>query len=427
MTGGRPVIAVVYDKGAVAAGDIAVGLRDLADIVFVVAPTDHVARLAEVLGTLGAVLPLTGDPAADAAALRGYGPSALVTFSEPMLRTAARLTADLGLPFHDEDTARLLTDKVRQRRRLREAGVDEVRSHPLRAPADWPSAVAAVGLPAIVKPVRGEGSRNTHAVHDAAVAPALLAELFAAVRTSPGHEAPLVVEELLVGRPGLPSGDYVSVESLCGPDGVVHLALTGKFPLAHPFREPGQYWPAQVSDAERREILDLTTRALMALGVRTGLTHTEIKLTPAGPRIIEVNGRVGGHINELSRRACGVDLVRLAGRQALGEDVEAGELRPERVHFQHHGLAPVAPCRFVAVHGRREVRQLDGISGYRTFVRPGDELPGGVMTHEMDILWGACDDHDAMTAVIAKALAVLTYEFEDADGIRRVPAASLLA
>jgi hypothetical protein len=49
------------------------------------------------------------------------------------------------------------------------------------------------------------------------------------------------------------------------------------------------------------------------------------------------------------------------------------------------------------------------------------------MTHEMDILWGACDDHDAMTAVIAEALAALTYEFEDADGIRRVPAASLLA
>ncbi|WP_128434200.1 ATP-grasp domain-containing protein [Streptomyces cyaneus] len=427
MTKGRPVVAVVYDKGAVAAGDIAVGLRDLADIVFVVAPTDHVTRLGEVLGTLGAVLPLTGDPVADAAALRAHEPSALVTFSEPMLRTAARLAADLALPFHDEDTARLLTDKVRQRRRLREAGVDEVRSEPLRGPRDWPAAVAKVGLPAIVKPVRGEGSRNTHAVHDAGTAPALLAELFAAVRASPGREALFVVEELLVGRPGLASGDYVSVESLCGPDGVVHLALTGKFPLVDPFREPGQYWPAQVLDAERREILDLTTRALMALGVRTGLTHTEIKLTPSGPRIIEVNGRVGGHINELSRRACGVDLVRLAGRQALGEDVEAGELLPERVHFQHHGLAPVTPCRFVTVHGRREVRQVDGISGYRTFVRPGDELPGGVMTHEMDILWGACDDHDAMTAVIAKALAVLTYEFEDANGIRRVPAASLLA
>jgi hypothetical protein len=317
MTKGRPVVAVVYDKGAVSAGDIAVGLRDLADIVFVVAPTDHVARLGEVLGTLGAVLPLTGDPVSDAAALRAHAPSALVTFSEPMLRTAARLAADLGLPFHDEDTARLLTDKARQRRRLREAGVDEVRSHPMRGPRDWPAALAAVGLPAIVKPVRGEGSRNTHAVHDAAEAPALLTELFAAVPASSGGEPRFVVEELLVGRPGLAAtGDYVSVESLCGPEGVVHLALTGKFPLVHPFREPGQYWPAQVGDSERRDILDLTTRALTALGVRTGLTHTEIKLTPAGPRIIEVNGRVGGHINELSRRACGVSLISVWVRPA---------------------------------------------------------------------------------------------------------------
>ncbi|MFF4016053.1 acetyl-CoA carboxylase biotin carboxylase subunit family protein [Streptomyces sp. NPDC001843] len=427
MTRSRPVIAVVYDKGAVAAGDIAVGLSDLADIVFVVEPTEHVDRLRGVLDTLGAVLPLTGDRGADAAALRARAPSALVTFSEPMLRTAARLAADVGLPFHDVGTARLLTDKARQRRRLREAEVDEVRSHPLHSPGDWPAAVAAVGLPAIVKPVRGEGSRDTYAVHDAARAPDLLAELFTAVRTSADEGAPFVAEELLPGRAGLPSGDYVSVESLCRPDGVTHLALTGKFPLVRPFREPGQYWPAQVSDAERGEILDLTTRALTALGVRTGLTHTEIKLTPAGPRIIEVNGRVGGHINELARRACGVDLVRLAGLQALGEPIEARELRPAGVHFQHHGLAPVTPCRLVAVHGRREVRRLEGISGYRLFARPGDQLPGGVMTHEMDILWGACDDHDAMTAVIAKALATLSYEFEDADGIREVPAALLLA
>lgn len=242
----------------------------------------------------------------------------------------------------------------------------------------------------------------------------------------PAEGPSLIVEELLIGSRGSLFGDYVSVESLCRPDGITHVALTGKFPLVEPFREPGQFWPAKVTEDEREAVLDLTTRALTALGVTIGMTHTEIKLTEAGPRIIEVNGRIGGHINELSRRACGVDLLTLAGRQALREPVNAAELRPAKVHFQHHGLAPVSRCQLIAVHGDREVRKLPGISGYRTFVRTGDELPGGVMTQEMDILWGVCDDHAEMTGVIAKALSVLSYDFQYTDGIRRMSAASLL-
>jgi hypothetical protein len=101
-----------------------------------------------------------------------------------------------------------------------------VRCCPLHRPEDWPDAVAAVGLPAIIKPVRGEGSRHTYA--DADGAARLLPQVFAAARADDGSDGPaFVVEELLRGTPGLPFGDYVSVESLCEPDAVTHLALTG--------------------------------------------------------------------------------------------------------------------------------------------------------------------------------------------------------
>ena len=66
-------------------------------------------------------------------------------------------------------------------------------------------------------------------------------------------------------------------------------------------------------------MLDLATAALRALGVRTGGFHTEIKLTPDGPRVIEVNGRLGGGVPEMLLQASGESLMRLSMRVALGE------------------------------------------------------------------------------------------------------------
>jgi hypothetical protein len=123
-----------------------------------------------------------------------------------------------------------------------------------------------------------------------------------------------------------------------------------------------------------------------------------------------VNGRIGGHVNELAKSACGVDLPRLAALQALGEPVEVGEMCPATVHFQHHGLAPTRPCELMSIDGDQAVRRLPGICGYRPFVRMGEHLPGGVMTQPIDLLWGECDDHDAMSAAIRSALSVLSYE-----------------
>jgi carbamoylphosphate synthase large subunit len=70
---------------------------------------------------------------------------------------------------------------------------------------------------------------------------------------------------------------------------MTHFAITGKYPLLPPFRERGDFWPAWLTDDERDREGPLTSEALRALGITTGVAHTEIKLTPDGPRIIEVN------------------------------------------------------------------------------------------------------------------------------------------
>ncbi len=405
-------IVVVYDQGSASPREV-IGLERTAPVLVALADSEH-ARLVGPLfeeNCAGVVSLAEGDEAV-VARLREYGAEGILTFSERMLADTARLAGLLGLPFHTPETVRVLTDKAAQRRRLREAGVDGVRSALLTDADGWPVALAEVGLPAVVKPARGEGSRNTVLVTDPDRGAAVVEEF---LRDEPA----LVVEEFLQGADCAPFGDYVSVESAVTREGICHFAVTGKLPLAPPFRETGQFWPSHLAPGPEAEVVELADRALRALGVTHGLLHTEIKLTPEGPRLIEVNGRLGGNQTDLARSSFDFDLVALAGELALGRDVRPRPLRPERVHFQYYTPAPTAGGRLTRVDGQADVRALPGVDSYRLSVRPGSEIPAGTSTTLLDLLCGSVADHGAMAELVDRAIALLAFEF-DVDG-RSVP------
>ncbi|MEV7615045.1 hypothetical protein [Streptomyces sp. NPDC089799] len=400
-----PALVVVYERGAANVTEIARSLARLAPLVFVTREdSGHTRPLLPLLRDLGRVFTYRGTPDEVAGGLSTAGVGGIVTFSETMLAVTAELAEGLGLAHHSRETARLLTDKCLQRQRLNATGTGPVAASLLTRPEDWPDAVHRVGLPAIVKPVHGEGSRNTFRVDDPDEGQVLVRRLL-------DSESALAVEHLLRGRPCAPYGDYVSVESVTCGGTTTHLAVTGKFPLLPPFRETGQFWPAALPAEEYRGVLELAGEAVTALGVTTGITHTEIKLTRAGPRVIEVNGRLGGNVNELSLRAAGLDLVELAGRVALGHPVDIAPVRHDRVVFQYSNPVPPRPCRLLGVRGQRELRRTPGVTGYRAWIRPGASADGGVSTQDLDLITGEAADHAGMLDVVAGALGHLAFTF----------------
>ena len=149
--------------------------------------------------------------------------------------------------------------------------------------------------PPFSSPARPRGAATPSAVNDAAQLDHLLDSL--------GPTRPdMVLEGYLADDPARAEGPYaayVSVESIAAAGVVSHLALTGRFPMAENFRETGFFIPAALEDADQKAALELATSAIEALGVHTGCLHTEIKFTPDGPRVIEVNGRVGGGVPEM--------------------------------------------------------------------------------------------------------------------------------
>jgi hypothetical protein len=79
-------------------------------------------------------------------------------------------------------------------------------------------------------------------------------------------------------------------------------------------------------------VASLAERTAAVLGIREGPTSTRIRITPRGPRVIELAARLGSPAEvELVRAATGVDLNALALKAALGEPIELDELlrRPQ--------------------------------------------------------------------------------------------------
>ncbi|MGH2952362.1 MAG: ATP-grasp domain-containing protein, partial [Solirubrobacterales bacterium] len=302
---------MVYDEGSAGPGEIAAAARGAGADVFLVVDraAPHVARLAPALGRRFELLDITGlTPEAAAAQVCARAPEGLLTFSEHRMAATSELAAAAGVKrWHTPETTRLLTDKYLQRRALADTGVDTTPCVPVPV-GGAARAVAEVGLPAVLKPRQGTGSRHVRPVRTVEEAVAAAAEYH---RFGP-QGTDLLAERLLAGDPGpagSPWGDYVSVETAVRDGDCRPVCVTGKFPLAEPFRERGSFVPHTLDDRTATRVTTLAEAAIGALGIRDGVVHTEIKLTVHGPRVIEVNGRVGGLVADLLRRGAGYDLV----------------------------------------------------------------------------------------------------------------------
>jgi biotin carboxylase len=214
----------------------------------------------------------------------------------------------------------------------------------------------------------------------------------------------MVIEEYIPdGWPGARSefADYVSVESVVVDGTVTHLATNGRFALAPPFRECGFFIPSQLDAPDVEAVLETAGRAIEALDVRTGCIHTEVKLTGDGPRLLEVNGRVGGGVPFMLREATGVDILDLAIDVALGRPIAHHGLLPcTRVGYRVLVQPPPGRSRVGPVHGLDELARQPGVEGIDIHHPAGDLVDSrhGSRAYVFGVS-GTATDHAGMLAV----------------------------
>lgn len=322
-----PYLGVTYDLTSSSPMELLTRLGDLCRIVWIVDAGDEaLGPMRRLLTRAGTVFDTEGRPPAEVAAalvdarFEGHPLAGVIAFTDSQLVPAATIADVLGLPGNPMSAVTRLNDKYHQRQAMLDAGLAVpafVRIPTGSDPAAGAALASGLRTPLVLKPLRGDSSRDVVAVADRAELQAALTVV--ATRDVTGD---LIVEEYLADREPAANGrigGYVSVESLVVDGEVIPVAITGKFPLAHPFRETGNFMPHPLDAAGASEVVDLSGAAARSLGVRSGALHTEIKLTPDGPRIIEVNGRIGGGaIDALYARRFGTSLTELAAAIALG-------------------------------------------------------------------------------------------------------------
>jgi len=269
-----------------------------------------------------------------------------------------------------------------------------------RDPAAIEALAAAVVFPAVLKPRIGSGGQYTMPVADADD----LVRSVALLPRQAGGEMGMFVEQYLpsfAAEPGERFGKYLSVESLVTSGEISHLAVTGRFPLAEPFRETGFFIPSDLPQAQLAAVLEVATAALRALGLRTGDCHTEIKLTPDGPRVIEVNGRLGGGVPEMLFQASGLSIFELSMRVALGETVVVdGPVPCARVGWRFLFQPPTAARRVVSIEGLDRLAALSGVNEVFVNRLPGDPIDWREGTrHYIYSVHGVAADYDELLEI----------------------------
>ena len=199
----------------------------------------------------------------------------------------------------------LLKDKHFMRKRLDEVGISPVMHRVVRSAGELTAFWQDIGGPAFVKPVNGAASIAASRVENAQDAEAAWERI-----TESGYLEGLAEEFL--------TGPEFSVEAYSWHAEHVVLAMTRKL-LAANHLEIGHSMPARMDETAKARAQALVKQMLDAVGLVEGPSHTEIRLTPNGPRIIESHNRAGGsRLFEMMAHAVGVDIIKMAVAVPLG-------------------------------------------------------------------------------------------------------------
>ena len=237
-----------------------------------------------------------------------YDFSGIVPVSEYGLHAASMAARTIGLPYTPMEAVVNTRDKSRMRKVLEAKGLSQVQYRSCTSLAEVREFFAQVGGPIIVKPLLGTGSDGVSRVDHAD-------QLEAAWRTCGGARSffgGAICEEFI-------EGPEVSVEAYLVDGEFVPVAITDKHTDAR-FLEIGHSQPTNFSAEVQQQIFDKTRELLLALGVTHGVTHTEMRISPRGPVLIETHTRMGGDfISTLIHETTGVDMADVLIACSIGE------------------------------------------------------------------------------------------------------------
>ncbi|MCP5418087.1 MAG: ATP-grasp domain-containing protein [Chromatiaceae bacterium] len=284
-------------------------------------------------------------------------------FPTPM---AAFIAQQLKLPGISPRTALLSTNKRHMRAALSDANVPCPISISARSLDEAIHAMKSIGGPVIFKPAVSQGGRGITRLEPEESLNSIKSAYEHASNATRGDG--ILVEEFV-------DGPEYSVEALTWDGLTTVVAVTEKLTSGYPhYVEIGHSQPPTCSTYDVEQLSRTASSGVAALGIDWSASHSEIRLTCMGPRVMEIGARLGGgYINtHLVPLSTNVDIVGAAIEIALG--------RKPKIEISLKNKA--AAIRFLvakpgiiqSISGIEDVKNLTSFNDIDIFVNPGDRV-----------------------------------------------------
>lgn len=371
MDGNTPLLAVVYSRRSRPWREIVDAADGLCRLLWIVNETE-LGTTTSVLRKVGKVVNTANRTPEELIQLvHAENPQGVTSYYDADLHLQAWLAAALGLSGPSVEAVARLNDKLLQREALAAAKLPVPRfsvvpDHPDADDVD--RLCEAISFPMLLKPRDGTGCRDILPVTSRAELLRLLEEM--------ERPSNMILEEWMDDlSSGGPYADRVSVDSVVSRGICSHMGILGLFPMAPPFRSTGGFFPADVDQSDVPELFALATASIKAIGSDSGSFRTEIKLTPEGYKIIEINGRPTGLTPAVVELASGVSLLQLSMRIALGEHVVVeGPVSCNRIAYRYYDEPPMSAQKVLGILGLSELRERAGVLQIDVQKRVGDAV-----------------------------------------------------
>lgn len=226
--------------------------------------------------------------------------------------TVNYIAENLNLPCNPINSSTICTNKYEMRKRMQENNIKTPKF--MKIGLEDKIDLSDFSFPVIVKPTDRSGSRGITKVLDKG-------EITDAIKKSVAEsfEKKAIIEEFI-------EGNEYSCECISYNGEHHFLAFTKKYTTGEPhFIETGHLEPSDIKEEYHDKIITEIFKALNALGIKNGASHTEFKIDGKGNfGIIEIGARMGGDCigSDLVQISTGYDYVKMVIDVACGNAPE---------------------------------------------------------------------------------------------------------
>lgn len=317
-------------------------------------------------------------------AARQFQPDYIITSTSDMpVRTVAYVNEQLGKKNDIEyEDAICATDKAAMRRRMEKCGVPIPKFCVVSTKQEYLEKVNAFGRRFVCKPADNAASRGVVLVD--------LDELLEKTVSEKEVEKKLL-EIYLYTKEYARSGEVLLEEFMEGPevsvesftvDGKTHIiTITDKMVTEIPyFVETGHTEPSRLPCDVQDDIRKVATAAISAVGIKNGPSHTEIKVTKDGAKLVEIAARLGGDFitSRLVPLSTGVDLIDCCISSTLGDEVKWKSTMQggSAIRFLHSAIEDGTADDYGTIKditGINEAANMPGVTEIAIYKKIGDK------------------------------------------------------